>query len=44
MRPEVLAEELSFASPLLATAWLWLIRVVAPVAILGIMYNSLLGS
>ena len=40
MQPQVLAEELSFISPTVRTIWLWLIRVVAPVAILAIMIGS----
>jgi NSS family neurotransmitter:Na+ symporter len=41
VKPRVLAEDLSFGSPLLFTVWLWMIRVVAPVAILGVLYSSL---
>ncbi|MGB5255822.1 MAG: sodium-dependent transporter [Woeseiaceae bacterium] len=41
VKPKVLAEDLSFGSPLLFTVWLWMIRVVAPVAILGVLYSSL---
>jgi len=41
MRPEVIDSELSFASPLLARIWLWTIRVVAPLAILGILVSGL---
>ena len=37
----VLAEELSFGSPLLFNLWLWTVRVVAPVAIAGVLYTSL---
>jgi len=40
LQPEVLAEELSFGSKALYLTWLWLIRVVAPVAILAIMIGS----
>ena len=42
VKPEVLAEDLSFSSPLLAKAWLWMIRIVVPLAILWIMYDTLL--
>lgn len=41
VKPQVLAEDLSFGSPMLFTVWLWMIRVVAPVAILGVLYSSL---
>jgi NSS family neurotransmitter:Na+ symporter len=41
IKPQVLAEDLSFGSPALFTAWLWMIRVVAPLAILGVLYSSL---
>ena len=40
IQPQVLADELSFISPAVRTIWLWLIRVVAPVAILAIMIGS----
>ena len=42
VKPSVLAEDLSFASPRLMAAWLWMIRVVVPLAILWIMYDTLL--
>ncbi len=41
MRPETIRENLAFGSPLLATAWLWLMRVIAPVAILAVLITSL---
>ncbi|MDH3305656.1 MAG: sodium-dependent transporter [Gammaproteobacteria bacterium] len=41
IKPSVLAEDLSFGSPLLFKVWLWMIRVVAPLAILGVLYSSL---
>ena len=41
MKPEVIDRELSFASPLLFNTWLWTIRVVAPLAILGILISGL---
>jgi len=40
IKPEVLAEDLSFGSPALFTAWLWMIRVVAPLAIAWVLYTS----
>lgn len=41
IRPDMLREDLPFASPALFTLWLWMIRVVAPVAILWVLYTSL---
>lgn len=41
MKPEVIDSELSFASPLLFNTWLWTIRIVAPLAILGILISGL---
>ncbi|MDX1515189.1 MAG: sodium-dependent transporter [Woeseiaceae bacterium] len=41
VRPEVLAEELTFAAPWLYSLWLWMIRIVAPLAIAGVLYSSL---
>ncbi len=41
INPVVLADELSFGSAILFRAWLWMIRVVAPLAILGILWSSL---
>ena len=41
IKPRVLAEDLSFGSPAMFTVWLWMIRVVAPLAILGVLYSSL---
>ena len=41
IRPDTLREDLLFASPALFTLWLWMIRVVAPVAILWVLYTSL---
>jgi len=41
VNPAVLAEDLSFGSPVLFKTWLWMIRVVVPVAILGVFYSSL---
>jgi hypothetical protein len=32
---------LSFGSMALFTVWLWMIRVVVPLAILGVLYTSL---
>ncbi len=41
MKPEVLETELNFGSPWLFRTWVWLIRVVAPLAILGILSSGL---
>jgi len=41
IRPDTLREDLAFTSPALFTLWLWMIRVVAPVAILWVLYTSL---
>ncbi len=41
LQPESLADELSFGSPLLFRAWLWMIRIVAPLAIVAVLYSSL---
>ncbi len=40
MKPEVFAEELSFGWPWLYTTWLWLLRIVAPVAIFAILVSG----
>ncbi len=41
MQPNVLDSELSFGSPWLFRTWIWTIRVVAPLAILGILISGL---
>ncbi len=41
MKPEVLGEELVFGSPALFKIWLFMVRVVAPVAILAILVSGL---
>ena len=41
VKPSELAKDLSFGSASLATTWLWMIRVVVPLAILWILYTSL---
>lgn len=41
IKPAVLADELAFGSPMLFKIWLWMIRVVAPLGIVGILYGSL---
>jgi NSS family neurotransmitter:Na+ symporter len=41
MKPELIESELSFGSSLLFNAWLWTIRVVAPLAILAILISGL---
>ena len=44
VKPSVLAEDLAFGSRTLANAWLWMIRVVVPLAILGVLYDSLFNN
>jgi NSS family neurotransmitter:Na+ symporter len=41
LKKEHLESELSFPSPLVAQAWLLLMRFVAPAAILWVLYDSL---
>jgi len=41
MQPEIFDNELDFGSALLFKTWLWTIRVVAPLAILGILVSGL---
>ena len=41
VKPSVLFEDLSFGSRLLANTWLWMIRIVVPLAILWVLYDSL---
>jgi NSS family neurotransmitter:Na+ symporter len=41
VRPAVLAEDLFSGKPLLFTIWLWMVRLVAPLAIVGVLYTSL---
>ncbi len=41
VKPQVLAEDLSFGSPALFQVWLWMIRIVAPLAILGVLLSIL---
>lgn len=41
MKPEVFDEELNFGRPWMFKTWIWLIRVVAPAAILGILVSGL---
>jgi len=41
VKPELLAEDLSFGSTMLFNVWLWMIRVVVPLAILWVLYTSL---
>ncbi len=38
--PKALAEELSFGSPVIFATWLWMIRIVAPLAILGVLWST----
>ena len=41
IKPATLAEDLEFGGPALFKVWLWMIRVIVPVAILGVLYSSL---
>ena len=41
MKPETIEGDLSFSHPLLFKTWLWIMRVVAPIAILGILVSGL---
>ena len=41
IKPQVLKEDLTFTSPWLFTVWLWMIRVIAPLAILGVFFTGL---
>ncbi len=41
VRREVIDDHLPFGNPMLATAWRWLMRIVAPVAILAVLVTSL---
>jgi NSS family neurotransmitter:Na+ symporter len=41
IKPSVLLEDLSFGSPVLFRAWLLMIRVIVPLAILWVLYTSL---
>ena len=41
IKPATLAADLSFGSEALFTIWLWMIRIVVPLAILWVLYTSL---
>ena len=41
MKPELLEGDLSFSHPLLFRMWIWMLRIVVPVAILGILISGL---
>ena len=41
IKPDVLSSDLSFGSPALFNMWLWMIRVVVPLAILWVLVSSL---
>jgi NSS family neurotransmitter:Na+ symporter len=41
IKPQTLLEDLSFGNAMLFNAWLWMIRVVVPLAILWVLYTSL---
>ena len=40
IKPEMLADDLSFTNTALFQVWLWMIRVVVPLAILWVLYTS----
>lgn len=40
---EIIKDNLTFGNGALATAWLWLMRLIAPVAILAVLVQSLTG-
>jgi len=41
VKPSVLTQDLAFGGDALFKVWLWMIRVIVPVAILGVLYSSL---
>jgi len=41
VKPQVLADDLSFSNKTLFNVWLWMIRVVVPLAILWVLWDSL---
>ncbi len=41
IKPAALTKDLSFGSSALFTAWLWMIRIIVPLAILWVLYTSL---
>ena len=41
VRKDIIDEHLAFGNPLLASTWRWLMRIVAPVAILAVLITSL---
>jgi len=41
IKPSVLAEDLSFGSTALFNVWLWMIRVIVPLAVLWILYTRI---
>ena len=41
IKPEALSSDLSFSSPGLFKAWLWMIRIIVPLAILWVLVTSL---
>ena len=41
VKPQVLADDLSFSNKALFNVWLWMIRVVVPLAILWVLWDSL---
>ena len=42
IKPEMLAEDLPFANRSLFVTWLWMIRVIVPIAITGVLIQSFL--
>jgi NSS family neurotransmitter:Na+ symporter len=41
IKPQALAEDLSFGNEFLFNVWIWMIRIVVPLAILWVLYSSL---
>ena len=41
IKPKTLTADLSFSNVALFNAWLWMIRVVVPLAILWVLYSSI---
>jgi SNF family Na+-dependent transporter len=40
-KPADLAEDVKFGNQALFKVWLWMIRVIVPLAILGVLYTGL---
>ena len=43
IKPEALSSDLSFGNTALFKGWLWMIRVIVPLAILGVLGDMLTG-